>query len=263
MDHQRFAQTLPALYHDWGTPHVRPRDERFAELLSSVGGMTTPSVLQLLNHAVAHLAADESYAEVGCFRGSTLVGALTGQSAFALAADNFSEFDPDGTNRAALAANLRRSGLESRVRFYEEDCERFLLGRAGDPDARVGVYFYDGAHDYRSQLMGLLLAVPLLARRALVVVDDANWPEVRQGTRDFLAARPEARLLLDLPTPGNRHPSFWNGLLVLAWDAAGRSRAGYEDLQGLSQPRLLASLSALQGLNLEVRGQEVRVSRVW
>ena len=215
MDHQRFCQTLPTQYLDWGHPTVRPRNPEFARLLGAVPGMTTPNVTQFLNHAVAGLGDGEDYCEVGCFRGATLCGALAGHpTRVGIAVDNFSQFDPHGQNRAALADNLRRLGLTAQVLFLDRDFADALLDlrRSG---RRVGVYFYDGAHDYRSQLLGLLLVLPLLADHALLVVDDTNDPAPRQATLDFLAARPEARLALDLPTPGNCHPSFWNGLMAL------------------------------------------------
>jgi hypothetical protein len=45
-------------------------------------------------------------------------------------------------------------------------------------------------------LLGLLLAVPILAERALLVIDDDNWSAVRQAAWDFWASRPEGQLLL-------------------------------------------------------------------
>jgi hypothetical protein len=122
------------------------------------------------------------------------------------------------------------------------------------------VYFYDGVHDYRAQLLGLLLAAPVLARRALVVVDDANWPAVRQATWDFLAVRREARLVLDLPTPGNCHPTFWNGLMVLAWDAEGRNGYDWPALRAVRQRETLESLDLLQWVKLTQEGNCIRVT---
>jgi hypothetical protein len=223
--------------------------------------MTSPGVLQLLNFAVGCLEGEEAYGEVGCFQGSTLIGALLDQPGRpAHAGDNFTEFDPEGKNQAALRSNLGSFGLAKRVHFHNQSFEDFLLGlRPGG--VKFGVYLYDGAHDYRSQLLGLLLAVPLLAERALLVVDDANWPAVRQATWDFLAARPEARLLLDLPTPHNCHPTFWNGLLVLAWQAGGHN--GYDGafLQRGRQPALLESIYTLQSVDLKMEGNQLRLTR--
>jgi protein O-GlcNAc transferase len=255
-----FLEQLTALYEEWGRPSVRPKSDRFAQVLARVRGMTSPGVLQLLNFAVACLEGDEAYCEVGCFQGATLVGALLGHPGRrAYAADNFAQFDPHRRNRAVLLHNLAAFGLLGQVRFHDQDGEDFLLGLRGG-GARVGVYLYDGAHDYRSQLLGLLLAVPLLAERALLVVDDGNWPAVRQAAFDFLAARPEGRLLLDLPTPGNCHPTFWNGVLVLGWDAHGRNGHDGAALRRGRQPALLESLSALQWVDLRVEGNTVRMT---
>jgi hypothetical protein len=220
MNYRQFFRQLPDCYVEWGKPSVQPKTERFQQLLEQVPGMTSANVLQLLNWAVACLEPGEVYCEVGSFQGATLVGALLEHpEAKALAVDNFSEFDPDGQNYARLQHNLARFGLEQQVAFQRCAFEDFFRDQRRAPPT-LGVYFYDGAHDYRSQLLGLLLAKPFLAAQALVVVDDSNCPAVWQANRDFIATQPECRQVLALPTPGNGHPSFWNGLEVLVWDAA-------------------------------------------
>jgi predicted O-methyltransferase YrrM len=257
MQVQRFLDHLPALYEGWGTPSVRPRAGQFAEVLARVQGMTSPAVLQLLNAAVGCLEGDEVYAEVGCFQGATLIGALLdhpGRSA--CAADNFSGFDRDGSNRQMLRHNLAAFGLLERVQFFEQDYEEFLPALYGR-DVRFGVYFYDGLHDNRSQLLNLLLAAPLLAERALIVLDDSNALGVKQATYDFLAVRPEAQMLLDLPTPGNGHASFWNGLMVLGWDGKCVQGTERDTLRQGRQAALLESLRVLQHVNITVQGPTV------
>jgi protein O-GlcNAc transferase len=257
---QCFIDGLPGLFEGWGTAGVGPRSPRFAQMLAQVRGMTSPGVLQLLNHAVSCLDPGEIYAEVGSFQGATLVGALLGQpQAVAYAADNFSQFDPSGANRQALRRNLQAHGLLGQVRFSELDFEDFLPA-LWPHGVRLGAYFYDGAHDYRSQFLGLLLAEPLLAERALIVVDDANFAAVRQAAWDFLACRPQASLLLDLPTPGNGHPSFWNGLLVLDWDQSRRAGADRAELRRKRQGALLESLSALERVNVRIEGDQLHVT---
>lgn len=220
MDLDRFCRDLSSLFTNWAQPGCTPRNPRFAQLLASVEGMTTPCILQLLNYAVACLHADEVYCEVGCYRGATLCGALLDQpQARAEAVDNFSQFDSLGRNHQILLENLRRAGCDRQVQFFDQDFVEYFLRRKLHLCPRIGAYFCDGAHDYRSQLMGLLLITPQLADRAVLVVDDANHPPVRQATWDFLAANPAARLILEVQTPENGYPDFWNGLQVLAWEA--------------------------------------------
>lgn len=94
---------------------------------------------------------------------------------------------------------------------------------------KVGVCFVDGPHDYRSQLMSLVLALPHLAPDAVIVVDDSNYAHVRQANRDVLVAFPEFLLLFESYTPC--HPmnmsrgqedaarrGWWNGVNVLVRD---------------------------------------------
>jgi protein O-GlcNAc transferase len=253
-----FIEQLPSLYEGWNTPQVRPNDSRFAQLLQSVRGMTTPSVLHLLNSAVGYLEGDEVYCEVGTFQGATLLGALLGNPRCnAYAADNFSEFDPQGANYRQLLANLQRFQLQGQVCFANQDFEEFLAGLRRSA-VRIGVYFYDASHDFRSQLLGLLLAVPLLADRALLIVDDSNFSAVKQATWDFLELQPECRLLLDLPTPGNEHPSFWNGLMVLGWERGIHNGYGFNLFRRMRQQALLDSLDVLQQVNLHTDGGTVR-----
>lgn len=250
---------MPALYHGWGTLDVRPKSDRFEQVLQRVRGLTSANVLQLLNWAVGCLEDPEIYAEIGCFQGATLVGALLDhRQRCACAVDNFSIFDPHGENYAVLVRNLTDYGIQERTQFINKNFEQCLLELSQEPRT-FGVYFYDGAHDYRSQLLGLLLARPFFANRALIVVDDANCPGAKQATWDFMAACPEARLLFDLPTPANCHPSFWNGLYVLAWEKDRSNERDWSQFERTRQNALLESLDLLQLVDLKKTGNSLSV----
>lgn len=248
MDYQAFFDQLPTHYDRWGEETVQPKVPQFQQVLEQVYGLTTPNVLQLLNLAVGFLEPGELYCEIGCFQGATLIGALLGQGqAMACAVDNFSDFDePDG-HLNQLMANLAQSGLTDQVWFCHQDFEEFFaeLRHLGTTD-RIGVYFYGGAPDYRSQLMGLLLVQPFLADRALIVVDNSNWDTVQQACWDFIATYPQCRRLLHLPTSTNRHPSFWNGIQILSWDRHQTQAYDWQILQEYRNPPFIQSLSDLR-----------------
>lgn len=220
MDYQRFIETLPDLYYDWNQELVRPKSNQFQQVLEQVKGMTTANLMQLLNFAVECMESSEIYCEVGCFQGSTLIGALLNHpEKMAYAVDNFSEFDPSGENLDKLTQNLARFGLEEQIFFCNQDFENFFFSlRELNIEDKIGVYLYDGAHDYRSQILGLLLVRPFLAEQALIIVDDSNWSAVQQANWDFIAAHPQCQMLLDLPTLKDGHFTFWNGIQVLSWD---------------------------------------------
>lgn len=220
MDYQKFINTLPNLYNNWNDDFIEPKNEEFKQILNKIDGMTTSNVLQLLNLAVKFLEDEEIYCEIGTYQGSTLIGALMNNDhKLAYAVDDFSEFDADGKNLEELENNLSLFNLQEQVIFCNQDFEEFFVDlKTYGIENKIGVYFYDGAHDYRCQLMGLLLVTPFLANQALIIVDDTNFLSSKQANYDFLQLNPHCKLILDLPTPKNCHHTFWNGIQVFSWD---------------------------------------------
>jgi predicted O-linked N-acetylglucosamine transferase (SPINDLY family) len=248
MDYQKFVEQLPSLYENWGEDSVRPKSERFQQALDQVQGMTTANVMQLLNFAVECMEPDEIYCEVGCYQGSTLIGALLDHpERMAYAVDNFAEFDPAGENLEKLIDNLSKFNLQDQVYFCNQDFEEFLLElREIKLEEKIGVYLYDGAHDYRSQLLGLLLIKPFLAEKALIIVDDSNWGTVRQANWDFMAANPECQLLLELLTPGDGYHTFWNGIQIFSWDSTRKSNYPWSTFSQMRQKSVVQAIYNLQ-----------------
>jgi hypothetical protein len=161
------------------------------------------------------------------------------------AIENFLEFNPDGTARAELEANLARWAGSGRARVLEGDCFD-LLRRGQGPEEPVGVYFYDGAHGRLPHYLALGVAEPWLADRALVVIDDASWPIVARATDRYVAAHPGYRLLFDLAAEHEEDPRWWNGVRVYAFErpqaeARAGGRRGVGGRRGLDTAwRLLA-----------------------
>jgi hypothetical protein len=88
----------------------------------------------------------------------------------------------------------------------------------------IGLYFYDGAHDEDSQYEGIRQAEPLLAGKALVIVDDWRFAEdsrsyAQRGTQRAIAeSANEWQLLYELPARFNGDRAlWWNGVAVLAF----------------------------------------------
>ncbi len=233
MDYQRFTEQLPELYDNWGQESVSPKSNQFQQVFEQARGMTTANVMQLLNFAVDCMEPDEIYCEVGCFQGANLIGSLfdhPGQMAYAV--DNFSKFEPDGQKFEKLIEHLSAFSLEEQVFISNQDFEEFLFEiREIETEEKIGVYFYNGAHDYRSQILGLLLVKPLLAAQALIIVGNSNVSAVQQANWDFIAAHPQFQMLLDLPTPENEHYTFWNGIQVFSWDIKRDYNYAFSDIK--------------------------------
>jgi protein O-GlcNAc transferase len=187
-----------------------PHDRRLADVLTEVHGMATENKLLLLNLAVAHLTPGEVYVEVGCYKGASIVGAARGNPAAKIfACDNFSKFD--GTEEI-LRGNLELHA-RGQVEFFNLESREFLRSAPWRP-ARIGAYFYDGGHSFADQFEGLQYALPSFADDALIIIDDTNKQEARAADALFAKMVPGCELVLDLRTPRNHHPTWWNGVQV-------------------------------------------------
>ena len=254
MDYQRFISQLPSLYANWGQNTVYP-NAQFQEVLNYVKGMTTANVVQLLNFAVECMEEDEVYCEVGCFQGATLIGALLGHpNKMAYAVDNFSENNTFEDSLDKLTENLLAYDLTDQVFFCNQDFEQFFLSlQEMQSEDRIGAYFYDGASDYRSVLMGLLLVKHFLADRALIIVNNSFSQAAEQAVWDFIATSGKSQLLLELPA--SKNSSFGNGLQIISWDVNQEEHL-YESSKFL-EARKKSIIQIIYGLELEEKKKKV------
>jgi protein O-GlcNAc transferase len=220
-----------------------PADRSLARILDEVPGMATENKLKLLNCAVAALDDSEVYVEVGCYKGASIVGAAVGNPrAHIVACDNFSQFDGAAE---ALRRTLDARTAPGQVSFHDLDFRAFFAAAPWRP-APIGAYFYDGGHSFRDQFDGVALAIPHLADDALVIIDDTNKREARSANLLVSSAMPRFELVLDLRTPRNHSPTWWNGVQVFRYrrtagdDAIQFSSAGFSVRKFIYDDILLA-----------------------
>ena len=170
------------------------------------------------------------YLEIGVFQGLTLcLTSLTSKNFSCYGIDNFAFFDLDKKNLSIVEERLAKLGLDNAfiVNQDYEDALENLENHIGGK--KIGVYFIDGPHDYRSQLVCLELALPYLHDQAVIIIDDSNYRHVRQANRDFLITHPEFKLLFEAYTPC--HPNnmsehekeearngWWDGVNIIVRD---------------------------------------------
>ncbi|MFH1251718.1 MAG: class I SAM-dependent methyltransferase [bacterium] len=106
--------------------------------------------------------------------------------------------------------------------FFNSDFRKILNNRFIKHP--IGLYFYDGAHDFDSQYQAIKLAEHLLADNALVLVDDWRFADdshsyAKAGTLKAVEESTESyELLYELPARRNGdHAMWWNGVGVLAF----------------------------------------------
>lgn len=220
MDVDRFAAELPGLFDDFPRSET-PRGRRFGDVIDGIPNLATENVLALLNLTASCLGPDESYVEVGSFYGASLIGAMRGNTGDFVAVDRFSFDIPEvrgrslpHASREGLEESLARFGAESATILEGDAFELVEGGALGH--RRVGVYYWDGPHDYDGQLRGMRAIEPWLAREALIVVDDYDWEAVARATRDYIAEEPGAELLVEIGGEAAGQVWWWDGLAVIA-----------------------------------------------
>ncbi len=163
----------------------------------------------IINRAVLQMSIGHAYLNIGVWNGFTLLaGMAENPDKTCIGVDNFSH---KNSPRSAFLNRFERSRSPSHT-FREGDFREYLTQQHNEP---LGVYLFDGPHTYEDQLDGLMLAEPYFAKGCIVLVDDTNWPQVREANLDFIKhSQFEYRMLLDIQTPRTGHPTYWNGLML-------------------------------------------------
>ena len=149
-----------------------------AEVLS-LEGMSGRLGRHLLNNLVNFDGA--RYLEVGCWKGSTAVSALYGNTAHHWVIDNWSLFG--GPKDECCKTFSRFLGKP----MNHIDSDAFTLNPLDAGISGVNVYFYDGSHEEEDQYRALTHYVQVLSDKFVYVVDDYNYIPVQIGTRRAIA----------------------------------------------------------------------------
>lgn len=197
------------------------------EGLSGFSGKKMQGTLQRM---AAELTNEKNcYLEVGVFQGLTLLSVGSVAKGEVIGIDNFAFFDKEGKNQSIVNSRIKKLELEN-VTLINADYEDALHNLEDQLKGRkVSVFFIDGPHDYRSQLVCLLFIKPFLSENAVIIIDDCNYNSVRQANADFLVSHPEFKLFYQNYTSkhprnmsqGEKHEAldgWWNGINVIVKD---------------------------------------------
>ena len=194
---------------------------KLTEAELTLEGMSSRKNRILLNELIT---TDDNYLEIGVFKGSTFVSALYGNNPkYAVAIDNFSQFDPQNINLNVFKQVVSERGFQN-FTLLNANCfnipvdlaNQYLLNR------EFTVYFYDGDHKERDQYLALYYYYLTLADKFIFIVDDYNTVEAQVGT---LQAMDELKIIVHkewkLLTDRNGDTgSWWNGLYIAVCEKA-------------------------------------------
>lgn len=198
--------------------------------LDCLTGFSGAKLLGALQRITALCDSNEVYCEIGVFQGMSLVSvAAANPKTTCIGIDNYAFFDPEGKNKSIVCERISRANCNN-VTLLEvgyEECPEMLQRQLAEK--KIGLLFIDGPHDYRSQLMCLMLFERFLSDNAVVIVDDCNYEHVRQANSDFLVTHSNYALAWEKYT--GKHPNnmtcaelgdaragWWNGVNVICRD---------------------------------------------
>jgi len=177
--------------------------------LLEIPRMSTFAIGALINRAVFEMEEKYCFLNIGVWHGFSFLSGLKGnETKRCIGVDNFSQF---GGPRKQFVERFDKY-KSSNHHFYDIDYKDYLLNVHS---VKIGFYIYDGDHDYENQLNGLKIAEPFFAKNCIILIDDTNADEPRRATLDFIKeSSHHYEILLDETTPFNKHPTFWNGIMI-------------------------------------------------
>ena len=168
--------------------------ETYFDYALDINGMVGCCTIQILNYCVNNISSGNCYLEVGTFQGMSLIGAsLNNKHIKCYGVENFSEDFKDNwenfkdikdikdiNNKFILDYNIKKYNATNCI-HVNEDFISFFKEKNDINGEKVSVYFYDGPHTYSDQVLGLQMAIPVLADEAIIFVDDFKCENVQKS----------------------------------------------------------------------------------
>jgi glycosyltransferase involved in cell wall biosynthesis len=153
-----------------------------------------------------------NYLEIGVWHGSSSVSALyKNKINECVFIDNWSLFQG---NKDIFYENVEKFNSEnSKINVIEGDCFSVDLKNLPEFD----IYLYDGGHEYENQYKAIEYFLPKLKNNCIVLIDDWNWDEVKNGTLQAftdLNVNIKYNYQIRTPQPHNEFgkTNWWNGI---------------------------------------------------
>lgn len=176
-------------------------------------GFATPTMRRMFSN-LCHMEG-LTYLECGTYAGATLSAATNNNPVRAIGIDNFCQtWHPGRDIKAEFTANKDRFAPASS--FIEGNC--FNPACLASVGTGIDILYFDGDHTHDAQARALPYFLNALADTFLFIVDDYNWPDVKNGTEDGLnAVSSKASVIRDWQLIGEAHqddPVWHNGIAL-------------------------------------------------
>lgn len=174
----------------------------------NIEGASSAKVRHFLNNLCNF--PEVHYLEIGLWKGSTFTSALYNNNHIkAIGIDNWSH---EARPRDDFFKNINHIKHKN-FNIIENDSFSVDVSSLKD---KFNIYFYDGDHSKESQKLAFTHYNQVLDEVFVAIVDDWNWYEVRQGTREAFSEL-NYKILFDIELPAaliGDPNQWWNGLYV-------------------------------------------------
>ena len=192
-------------------------ESKLNDEILNIEGLTSHKVKHFLNNIVTD---NVYYVEVGTNRGATLCSACYGNNVTATGIDNFSQenIQPDRQDLSiTYSNNTTKEDLLNNINKFNIDADiienSFSDITQEDLRGKIDVFFYDGDHSVSEQIKVLKHFQHMFNDKVIVIIDDWNWTEVKEGTiLGLKAINYKVKAMKTITTRGEDSNDFWNGL---------------------------------------------------
>jgi hypothetical protein len=205
---------LKTNWHNWEEDPF-PKDRRMTIIQDKIGepAMSVENTRFLINEIVHQVGG--VYLEVGVWVGHSLMSAAVyNPNVECMGIENFSEHP----NKERLANSMKLMPQNATV--YDGSYVD-LLPLMEDYAGKITVFYYDGDHSYKGTLLGLDLALPLLAPKSYILLDDLIMSQVRYAKDKFVKNNSEWEEIfcvvppIELVEKDYTFRNWYNGFCVL------------------------------------------------
>lgn len=204
---------MTTCWDDWQEDE-HPKDRRMTIVDEVIGtpDMSVENTRFLINEIVRRVGG--IYLEVGVWAGHSLMSAsVYNEDVECMGIENFSQHP----QKERLARSLE--AMSNNVTIYDGSYVD-ILPRMTDYLGKITVYYYDGHHSHKDTLLGLYMAMPLMAPKSYILLDDLIMNQVRHAKNRFVDANDTWEEVFTVVPPRelvikNTYRNWFNGFSVL------------------------------------------------
>ena len=190
--------------------NLSKEEKLFLKEIEIINSESTLAISLLINRICKSLN-DKIYLNIGVLYGFSLFSGMINTKCKVIGVDNFCEANK--SIRESFYKNYNKFHNQNH-QFIEEDY-KVAIEKIRNDGKKIKFYYYDAGHSFEEQRDNLIYIKDLLDDECLILIDDIGREEVIEGTYEGLKGYKNYKVLDKVMTAHPRHPTFWNGYILL------------------------------------------------